>query len=224
MTNEELAVNQLESSSSDELIERAKTDGAEFSDSSSSVFADLAVGTAQVATDEGGFITTQSAQFTGENGIEVLPLVTVGDTLASPNPINGSQVDFDGAGGDYNPVGIMDGIGAIQLDENTVRVIQNHELDDDQGFTYKVNVGTENEIELVGTRMTHYDIDLETRTVVNSGVAFDTVFVTELQEDGTLLTVVADDIEQLRKDDFVDDPVTAPGDLDGFDRFCTRYR
>ncbi|MEM7644361.1 MAG: esterase-like activity of phytase family protein, partial [Pseudomonadota bacterium] len=197
------------------------TDTALFSAAGSGVFADLAAGTAQTVIGGPGFITQQSAQFVGENGFAVRPIVTMGDALPSSGAINPSQDDFDGPGGTYNPIGVMDGIGAIRLNDTTVRVIQNHEVDDDQAFAYKVNVGTENEIELVGSRMSFYDIDIATKTIVDSGIAFDTVFVSELQEDGTLATVIADDIEQLRKDDFAGDPVTAPGGLDGFDRWCS---
>ncbi len=101
------------------------------------------------------FDTTQPAQVTGLNGYTVDPLITIGDQ------ING-----------YIPPGIPDGMGAIALDENTVRLFVNHELTNTAGYTYSLDNGAE----LVGARVSYFDIDKTTRTVVDAGLAYDTIF------------------------------------------------
>ena len=98
--------------------------------------------------------TEQSAQMTGLNGYEVDPFFTVGEE------VNG-----------YTPPGIPDGLGAFALDENTVRVVANHELTPEAGYSYTLANGTE----LTGARVSYFDIDKETREVIDSGLAFDKI-------------------------------------------------
>ena len=57
------------------------------------------------------FTTTQPSQVAGLNGYTVTPIFTIGETYE-----------------DYTPPGILDGSGAYELDENTVRVLVNHEI------------------------------------------------------------------------------------------------
>ncbi|MDJ0511304.1 MAG: hypothetical protein QNJ64_18930 [Crocosphaera sp.] len=62
----------------------------------------------------------------GLNSYETVPLFTVGETI-----------------GDYTPPGIIDGLGAFELDDNTIRVLANHELRSDVGYAYTLASGAE---------------------------------------------------------------------------------
>ncbi|WP_013320589.1 PEP-CTERM sorting domain-containing protein [Gloeothece verrucosa] len=108
------------------------------------------------------FTTSAPAQATGLNGWKYDPLFTVGDT------VNG-----------YTPVGILDGIGAVDgttigLNSNLVRVLVNHELSAGTGASYKVNNGglTING----GARISYFDIDKTTRQIVNAGLAYNAIY------------------------------------------------
>lgn len=85
---------------------------------------------------------------------EAVPLFTVGDRV-----------------GDYRPPGILDGAGAHELDQNTVRVLTNHELRPNQGYPYELANGTT----ITGSRISYFDIDKDTLEVKASGLAYDTV-------------------------------------------------
>ncbi|EAZ91675.1 alkaline phosphatase PhoX [Crocosphaera chwakensis] len=104
------------------------------------------------------FTTTQPAQMTGLNGYDVKPLVTIGETIPATE-------------GDYTPVGILDGIGAFELDENTVRVLTNHELTSGSGYAYTLANGTA----LTGARVSYFDVDKQTLEVIDAGLAYDTI-------------------------------------------------
>jgi len=84
------------------------------------------------------------------------PLFTVGESFGS-----------------YTPPGILDGLGAYALDGSTVRVLANHELLHFRGYPYAVNSGA---VSLTGARVSYFDIDVSTRQVVASGLAYDTVY------------------------------------------------
>jgi hypothetical protein len=99
-------------------------------------------------------LTTQPAQMTGLNGYTVNPLFTVGESID-----------------DYTPPGILDGIGAFSLDDNTVRVLVNHELTADAGYAYELANGTS----LTGARVSFLDIDKASREIVDAGLAYDTI-------------------------------------------------
>ncbi len=123
----------------------------------------------------------QSMAF-GQNGYTVSdPLFTVGESIGS-----------------YTPPGLLDGLGATELDANTVRVFANHELLNFRGYPYTVNGGA---LSLTGARVTAFDIDKNTRQVVNAGLAYDTVY----DANGNVPT----DLSFL-----------APG-FGGFSRFCS---
>jgi 2',3'-cyclic-nucleotide 2'-phosphodiesterase / 3'-nucleotidase / 5'-nucleotidase len=92
-----------------------------------------------------------------------IPVVTVGDRLPSTNR--------NALGHQYQPVGKMDGLGAMVLDDRTVRVFVNHELPRDVGYPYQLR----NETLLTGARVSFVDFDRKTRKILDSGLAFDTV-------------------------------------------------
>ncbi len=95
------------------------------------------------------------------NAIEVTTdaIFTVGETI-----------------GDYTPPGILDGLGAYKLKGNTVRVLANHELSSSVGYAYDI----QDVSDLTGSRISYFDIDIKTRTVVDAGLAYNTIYI--LQE------------------------------------------
>ena len=101
------------------------------------------------------FDTNQPAQVQGLEGYKVDPIFTVGDTIES-----------------YTPPGILDGTGAYELDDNTVRILANHELGNTVGYQYTLANGTQ----LPGARVSYFDIDKRTLQVVDAGLAFDTIY------------------------------------------------
>ena len=92
----------------------------------------------------------------GENGWTPTTLFTVGE-------------NFDG----YYPPGILDGLGAYELDEDTVRVLASHELRNQFGYDYTIPV---NGISLKGARISYFDIDKASRRIVDAGPAYDTIY------------------------------------------------
>ena len=122
---------------------------------------------------------------TGFNGFSVSePLFTVGESF-----------------GDYTPPGILDGMGAIELDADTVRVFANHELLNFRGYEYFVSDGGGGEFGLVGARVSYFDIDKVSREITASGVAYDTIY----DANGEIATDIG-----FLANDFV-----------GFSRFCS---
>lgn len=109
------------------------------------------------------FDTVHPAQIQGVGGTGYIvdPVVTIGDTTPTAN-----EEDSD-----YLAPGVPDGIGAYALDDQTVRLLVNHELAADAGYAYTLANGTE----LTGARVSFFDIDKDTRTVVNSGLAYDSI-------------------------------------------------
>ncbi|GBF78635.1 PEP-CTERM sorting domain-containing protein [Aphanothece sacrum] len=98
-----------------------------------------------------------TAQIQGLNGWNTESIFTVGETI-------------DG----YTPTGILDGIGAIKINNDTVRVLVNSEIRDGAGASYTLNNGglTVNG----GARIHYFDIDSNTRTIKDAGLAFDRIF------------------------------------------------
>ena len=103
--------------------------------------------------------TNQPAQVQGLNGYSVDPVFTIGETF-----VGGSQ-------GDYTPPGILDGLGAFAFDEDTIRILANHELRADVGYTYTLENGTE----LTGARVSYFDVDKTSLEVVDAGLAYNTI-------------------------------------------------
>jgi YVTN family beta-propeller protein len=133
--------------------------------------------------DRGPF-NSEDAMLDAQNGFFAKEIFTVGET-------------FDNG---YTPPGVMDGIGALELDASTVRVFVNHELAAGDGYAYSLANGTE----LTGSRISYFDIDKTTMQVKDSGVAFDTVYdaAGNLVEDNSFSI--------------------NPGEgMGGFDRFCS---
>lgn len=113
--------------------------------------------------------TTAGAYLNGLGGYQYNPQFTVGET------VNG-----------YTPPGILDGIGAVEgseigLGDNTVRLLVNHELSDGDGYAYTLENGF---TVGGGARISYFDIDKTTRQVVDSGLAFDSLY----DRNGTLIT------------------------------------
>lgn len=96
----------------------------------------------------------------GGAGFVASPLVSIGETL--PNS--------------YQPVGIMDGIGAWKQDARTVRVMVNHELGATAGKSYTIEDGAGGTVTLKGARISFFDIDTATRGIVDAGQAYDRIF------------------------------------------------
>ena len=96
----------------------------------------------------------------GQGTWEVLALLTIGDRLPSRDSRFTDQA--------YQPVGALDGLGAYRLDEGTVRVLVNHELDGKAGYPYRLDSGAT----LTGARISFLDIDRRNLRVLNSGIAY----------------------------------------------------
>lgn len=95
---------------------------------------------------------------------EAHALLTIGDHLPSRDRRFADQA--------YQPVGAPDGLGAYQLDEGTVRVLVNHELDGKAGYPYRLDNGTA----LTGARISFLDLDRRTLQVLNGGIAYRTIY------------------------------------------------
>jgi secreted PhoX family phosphatase len=128
--------------------------------------------------------TPYGPMMTGKNGYAVSASFTVGESI-------------DG----YTPTGILDGTGAYEIDENTVRVLVNHELNDDDGYAYSLANGTT----LTGARVSYFDYDRSSREIVGAGPAYDKVY----DRQGRLVT----DPLQINEGDY--------GTMNGFSRFCS---
>ena len=92
----------------------------------------------------------------GVNGYQVKSIFTVGQDV-----------------GGYYPPGILDGLGAFIYDASTVRVLANHELLNFRGYEYTVPTNT---INLKGARISFFDIDKETKEIINAGPAYETIY------------------------------------------------
>jgi secreted PhoX family phosphatase len=89
------------------------------------------------------------------NGWEVTPLFTVGQ-------------EFNG----YAPPGVLDGLGAVAIGDQTVRILMNHELQSDQGNPYVLASG----IKLGGARISFLDLDRSNLQVTAAGLAYDNIY------------------------------------------------
>lgn len=133
----------------------------------------------------------------GMNGAAVSkPLITIGEVISgTTGALNASTA------GDYVPVGVFDGLGAYELDAQTVRVFANHELQNNRGYAYEVSDGQGGTFTMTGARVSYIDIDKKKRRIVDAGIAYDTIY------DGN--GDVASDISFLT------------GGFAGFSRFCS---
>ncbi len=120
----------------------------------------------------------------GSNGWEVDPVFTVGETVSG-----------------YAPPGVIDGLGAFELDDDTVRVLANHELLNFRGYPYEVGDGSGGTFTMTGARISAFDIDKDSRQVTAAGPAYDAVY----DANGEIAT----------------DPSFLANDFAGFSRFCS---
>ena len=96
-----------------------------------------------------------------------LPLVTIGETIpGTTGALNSSTA------GDYQPVGILDGVGAIRLDDDTVHAFVNHELNDNQGIPYEVTAEDGSSFEITGGRISYFDINVNSFEIEDAGIAY----------------------------------------------------
>ncbi len=149
-----------------------------------------------------GFISAEQPIVNGLDGYTATPLLTVGETIESKGI-------FNGLAGDYTPVGLFDGIGSYQLDDDTVRLFVNHEVRPALGASYTVNNGLANAepLELTGARISYFDINTHDHTIEDGGLAYNRIY----DVDGHLVR----DAQQLDTD---------PTDTDGaagLNRFCS---
>lgn len=145
-------------------------DTVDYSDSKYGVNVNLAAGSATTVMTNKGHITSEASMFDGENGYKALPILTIGETLEDTSgALNGSTA------GDYTPVGVLDGIGAYALDHKTVRVFVNHELQHNRGNAYEVSDGQGGSFSMTGARISYYDIDKNTKAIVDGGIAYDKI-------------------------------------------------
>ncbi|MBL8660879.1 MAG: hypothetical protein JNM75_14120 [Rhodospirillales bacterium] len=146
-----------------------------------------------------GFSTLWKAMADGRSGYGTEPLLTIGDS------VEGSGA-FTGETGHYIPVGIPDGLGATKLDDDTVRVFMNHEIEEG-GTAYTVNNGIPGvePYSLQGARISYFDIDSHTHTIEDGGIAYNRIYGI----DGALIT----DLDHFAQ--------TTAGGEDGFSRFCS---
>ena len=107
-----------------------------------------------------GFASKDPPMMNADETWEVRALLTVGDHLPSR--------DLRFANREYRPVGALDGLGAYQLNEETVRVLVNHELAGMIGHPYRLDNGTK----LTGARISYLDIDRRTSRILDSGIAY----------------------------------------------------
>ncbi len=102
--------------------------------------------------------TTTTPMLSGTEGYEATPILTIGEQI-----------------GDYVPVGVLDGLGATKIDDETVRVYANHELLNFRGNEYEVSDGMGGTFTMTGARVSYFDIDIATRQIVDGGIAYDTI-------------------------------------------------
>jgi len=138
----------------------------------------------------------ETSMMKGENGFWAQDFFTIGQTISDTSgALNASTA------GDYTPVGVLDGLGAYELDDDTVRVFANHELLHFRGNEYTVGEG-DDAFTLTGARISYFDIDKETMQIVDGGIAYDTIY----DALGNVAT---------------DDSFTSLPDFGGFSRFCS---
>ena len=172
-------------------------DTVDFSGSERGVNINLQAGEANTILTDTGHITDEASGIDGLEGFTARALFTIGETLeGTSGALNATTA------GNYTPVGILDGIGAIDLNETTVRIFVNHELNSDEGNSYELSDGNGGTFSLQGARISYFDIDKETRAIVDGGVAYN--------------QIVAADGEVASDASFL--PAETPT---GIDRFCS---
>ncbi len=155
------------------------------------------------------FKTAFPAQVIGQNGFTAVPLVTIGEIIPDTTGALNSSTE-----GDYQPVGILDGVGAIQIDEDTIRAFVNHELVDQAGVPYQVFDANGNPFTLTGGRISYFDINSESFVIEDAGIAYNRIFDANgnIASDNAIFGQV-----------FIDpsDQNLGLRDVEGFSRFCS---
>jgi len=130
----------------------------------------LALGIA--AAVAAGQVSANNSMAKGLNGYTVSPpLLTIGETFYyTTGDLNPTTA------GNYTPVGILDGLGAYALDEQTVRIFAAHELSSGAGYRYAVSNGQGGTFELNGARISYFDVDKFSKDIVDAGLAFNTIY------------------------------------------------
>lgn len=132
----------------------------------------VSVATAAGQAAANGKASANESMAYGLNGYTVsAPLLTIGETFYYTD----GQLNPSTAGA-YTPVGVMDGIGAYQLNEHTVRVFVNHELGFGDGNAYKVSDGKGGYFEMTGARVSYLDIDKFSKDIVDAGLAYHKIY------------------------------------------------
>lgn len=117
------------------------------------------------------FASSEAAMMAGEKGFIVKPLLTIGETLSgTTGALNPTTA------GPFTPVGVPDGIGAYELNTDTVRVFVNHEVSSTAAYSYQVTAGLSGTLNLTGARISYFDIDTSSRMIVDGGLAYNTIY------------------------------------------------
>lgn len=151
----------------------------------------------------GAWQTQEPAQMRGDlpgttGEFTATPLLTIGEGSV------GNSFNVQNYG--YEPIGLLDGMGAFLKDKSTVRVLANHEASSSRGCPYQIGASGPT---VTGARISYFDIDRVTRQVVGAGPA-----VTRVYDRSGVVVTTAQQINEL--------PSTNSGSLTrGFDRFCS---
>jgi hypothetical protein len=133
-----------------------------------------------------------------EPGVSIQTLLTIGEAA--------TQSSIDAANGNaYIPVGIPDGQGVMNLGDGIVRLFTNSEVGRDRAYAYTLANG----LALTGARTNYMDIDTVTNTVIDGGLAYDTI----IDRKGEEVT----DAQQINWQP----DGSAIAETAGFDRFCS---
>jgi hypothetical protein len=120
----------------------------------------------------GGENSTNESMAYGLDGYTVTaPLLTIGETFY----YTGGALNPTTAG-NYTPPGILDGLGAYELDGQKVRVFANHELGFADGYPYSVSDGQGGTFQMTGARVSYFDIDKFSKDIVDAGLAYSLIY------------------------------------------------
>lgn len=108
------------------------------------------------------WVESNYAMLEGMGNWHAEPLFTVGESLPTH-------------GGSYTPPGILDGLGAFMVNPSTMRLYVNHELPHFTGYTYEVKGGEGGPFTMRGSRVSRFDIDLDSRTIISASLAYEGV-------------------------------------------------
>lgn len=100
----------------------------------------------------------------GENGYSYHGLASVTESYVS------SDTNNNNGGSGYQFVGVMDGLGAFELDHDTIRVLMNHEVGSFPRIATPYTTG-DGRLTLGGGRISYVDIDKATMRIKDSGIA-----------------------------------------------------